>query len=768
LVTATSNADPTKSASATVTITPPSSSAPLAATPSSVNFGSVVVGTKNTQTITLANSGTGSLTISQAAVSGSGFTTSGLALPLTLNPGQGSNFTLAFAPAAAGSVTGSVSLISNAPNSPTSIAFSGTGLPATMQLTADPTSVSFGNVNLGSSSSKTVTLSNTGNASVNVSSDSVSGAGFSISGLTPLTLAAGQSTTFGVKFAPTAAGSVSGSVLVSSNATNSPAMITLSGSGISTPPPPPTGPLAAFPGAQGGGALSVGGRGGVVMEVTNLNDSGSGSLRACVEGSGPRTCVFRVGGTIRLQSSLHILNPYITIAGQTAPGGGIQVTNSPTCNVSANCDLIRIGTHDVIVRYLRARLSANSGTNYSSNVSILNEPAPVYNVMVDHVSTAWAQWDNFDFYQGWDTTPQHNFYNISVQWAILAEPNYATNGQVNFPIGGTEATCDIDTDIDLHHNFFTGGNHRNPNHAVKSGRIINNIIYNTSYYDIKLKGDKDVIGNYIKKGPYWSGAGPSEIQTWTAAGGTTTLPNLYIAGNAANSNNFNPNADQWSGTLTGVAPTVDNSDNISSPIPTTYRRTTPLAAQGQPITVDAALDLAVASGKMLTTVGASEKLSDTACDGTFVSNRDSTDARLVREFNTGGGISSNLSAPVEPPPSLAAGTPCASSLHDGIADQWKVKYGLSTTDGNLYKAIAPNGYTYLENYLNGADPNLTARTNSATSIWAALSSKRTLGGGLNIGLPALSKATTTIQRREIFLSPSTDLQRPYALSAGKS
>jgi len=507
----------------------------------------------------------------------------------------------------------------------------------------------------------------------------------------------------------------------------------------------------------------------MVMEVSNLNDSGVGSLRACVEASGPRTCVFRVGGTIRLQSSLHILNPYITIAGQSAPGGGIQVTNSSTCNVSANCDLIRIGTHDVIVRYLRARLSANSGTNYSSNVSILNEPAPVYNVMVDHVSTAWAQWDNFDFYQGWDTTPAHNFYNISVQWTILAEPNYATNGQVNFPIGGTEATCDIDTDIDLHHNFFTGGNHRNPNHAVKSGRIINNLLYNTSYYDIKLKGNKDVIGNYIRKGPYWSGAGPSEIQTWTAAGGTTAQPNLYIAGNAANSNSFNPNADQWSGTLTGVAPTVDNSDNVSSPIPTTYRRTTPLAAQGQAITVDSALDLAVASGKMLTTVGASEKLSDTVCDGTFVSNRDATDARLVREFNTGGGISSNLSAPVEPPPSLAAGTPCASSLHDGIADQWKVKYGLSTTDGNLYKAIAPNGYTYLENYLNGTDPNLTARTNSTPSIWAALSTRRRLGDGLNMGLPAALTRTAVIQRREILLSPSTDLQQTgRASSAGKT
>ena len=142
---------------------------------------------------------------------------------------------MSFAPATAGSATGSLALTSDAPTSPTSISLSGSGVTATLQLSASPATLSFGNVTVASSATQSVTLSSTGNSSVRVSQLTVTGSSFSASGLTlPLTLAAGQSAAFSVSFSPAASGSFSGSVAVASNATNSPASVSLSGSGVLT------------------------------------------------------------------------------------------------------------------------------------------------------------------------------------------------------------------------------------------------------------------------------------------------------------------------------------------------------------------------------------------------------------------------------------------------------------------------------------------------------------------------------------------------------
>ncbi len=205
----------------------------LALTPSSVSFGNVAVGTPNSQTIQISNSGNAVLTISQLSVTGSGFTTSSVALPLSVNPGSASTFNVQFAPKSAGSAAGSVSVVSNAPTSPTTLALSGTGVSATTTISESTNSLSFGNVNTGSSAQQSVTLTDTGNASVTISQINIAGTGYSLSGAgTPVTLSPAQTLTFTVQFSPSVAGSDSGNVSIVSNAAGSPATVSLSGTGV--------------------------------------------------------------------------------------------------------------------------------------------------------------------------------------------------------------------------------------------------------------------------------------------------------------------------------------------------------------------------------------------------------------------------------------------------------------------------------------------------------------------------------------------------------
>jgi hypothetical protein len=222
-------------ASAVIAVSGSGIQSALTITPSSASFGNVTEGAPATQTVQLANSGTGTLIISQASVAGNGFSTGTLSLPISLSAGQTSNLSVEFNPTAAGAVTGSVTIVSNAPNSPAAIGLSGTGMAATQTLAFSTTSLNFGNVDSGSSSSQNVIITNSGNTSVTISQISESGAGFTLSGAaTPVTLTAGQKMTFGVEFSPTNTGSDTGKVTVTSNATGSPAAINLSGTEVST------------------------------------------------------------------------------------------------------------------------------------------------------------------------------------------------------------------------------------------------------------------------------------------------------------------------------------------------------------------------------------------------------------------------------------------------------------------------------------------------------------------------------------------------------
>ena len=203
----------------------------LSVTPSSFAYGSVVDGQTKSQTFTITNTGGSSLTISQLAISGAGYSLSGLTTPASLAAGANTTFSAVFAPRTAGNLAGTVTVSSNAANSPATISLSGTGVASTVTLSANPTGLSFGNVVAGSSSTKTVTLTNSGNSSLTISNVTVAAKDVTETGITlPLTLAAGKTQTMSVKFSPTAAETVSGNITVT-NSQGSSTVVSVSGTG---------------------------------------------------------------------------------------------------------------------------------------------------------------------------------------------------------------------------------------------------------------------------------------------------------------------------------------------------------------------------------------------------------------------------------------------------------------------------------------------------------------------------------------------------------
>jgi len=215
--------------------TPAAAAAGLSIAPASVSFGSVALGEAASQSVTITNGGGSNVTVTQASTTAAGVTVTGISFPLTIAAGNQATFNVIFSPKAPGALSGNVAVLSSVSSSPSTVSLSGTGMAATAVLTTSTSSLSFGNVVVGNSSGLSVTLTNAGNSNVTVSNVSVSGAHFSESGVsTGLVLAPGQSATLDATFSPVATGSLSGSVTVASNATNSPASISLSGAGTQT------------------------------------------------------------------------------------------------------------------------------------------------------------------------------------------------------------------------------------------------------------------------------------------------------------------------------------------------------------------------------------------------------------------------------------------------------------------------------------------------------------------------------------------------------
>jgi hypothetical protein len=261
----------------------------LAPNPSSVNFGSVLIGNTASQPVVLSNTGGQNLTISQTTVSGTGFGIGNLGLPLTLAPGQSVPLTTTFAPQSSGNFSGSVAITytvsknKHGKGSPPSssvltVPLNGAGVTPG-QLSANPSSLNFGNVQVTSSQTLSDTITNVGGLSVTISQATVSGPGFSFSGLNPpLTLNPGASVTFSVVFTPLSTGGASGTLTVTSNASNPTLNIPLSGTGT------PQGQLAVSPTSQNFGSVTVGASsnqpgslsaslGNVTVTAANLNNS---------------------------------------------------------------------------------------------------------------------------------------------------------------------------------------------------------------------------------------------------------------------------------------------------------------------------------------------------------------------------------------------------------------------------------------------------------------------------------------------------------------
>ena len=247
----------------------------------SLSFGSVLIGHSSTLSVRASNSGTASLTISAAQASAPEFSLSAPALPLTVAAGQSATLSLTFTPSAAGDVTGTISITSNASDGAVSLSLSGTGA-APGSLTASPASVAFGSVTVGNSQQESATVTNNSASNVTISQAAIAGAGFTLSRLPlPVTLSGGQSTQLTVTFAPQSATGVTGSLTITSNAPNPTLTVPLSGTGSASP-----GSLSANPSSLGFGSVQVKNSQTLTEVLSNTGGSNVTLSQDAVTGSG--------------------------------------------------------------------------------------------------------------------------------------------------------------------------------------------------------------------------------------------------------------------------------------------------------------------------------------------------------------------------------------------------------------------------------------------------------------------------------------------------
>jgi hypothetical protein len=413
------------------------------------------------------------------------------------------------------------------------------------------------------------------------------------------------------------------------------------------------GTLPAFPGAEGFGATTPGGRGGKVYLVTNLNDSGPGSFRAGCDAEGPRTIVFRVAGTISLRSNLTVRNPFLTIAGQSAPGDGICLRGYT----------FGIATHDVVVRYLRSRLGDETKQE-SDCIDLLNG---AHDCILDHCSATWSIDECL-------STSGIN-QNCTIQWCLIGESLWHSK-HAKGPHGyGSLARAN--GPMSWHHNLWIHNDARNPRLGDAYGRgptfptfdVRNNVMYDFGATASGLtQGILKVnyVGNYLRPGPSSKALKPITV-------GHPSELTYFIRDNIIEGND---------------ALTTDNTQFFTSVEYNGKREVntvdTPFAAPAvKTVSGRDALELVLAS------VGASLPV------------RDPVDTRLVGHVRTHGGHLIDSQNDVGGWPELKAGTVPADTDSDGMPDAWEQAHGLDAKNPADAPALAKSGYTNLEDYLNG-------------------------------------------------------------------
>ena len=416
--------------------------------------------------------------------------------------------------------------------------------------------------------------------------------------------------------------------------------------------------LRAFPGAQGFGAGTPGGRGGRVINVTNLHDSGPGSFRAAATAPGRRIVVFRVSGTIVLRSGIDIETPYVTIAGQTAHAGGITL-RSHACNGKG---VLGVHTHDVVVRFLRMRPGPHPcfGEGESSDGIVIYKEG-THHVIVDHSSISWAVDENVSLYD--------DAHHVTLSWNIISEGlSHSTHAEGEHS-KGAHLSGENTSQISFHHNLLAHNYDRNPqptNPGVAD--IRNNLVYNY--------GEHAALASNSHGKPWFNFVG-----------------NYYQPGSDSDQSEYE--LDVYEGSATDWAFFV--SGNIGP-----HR---PSAAEPNKDTVDPAgrpymLDRPIRAASVTTTSAATARQQVLARAGATYPHRDSVDRRIVRDVVMGTGAIIDDPAEVGGWPSLPTSRPRADRDRDGMPDAWERARGLRPRVDDSRGDENRDGWTNIEEYLN--------------------------------------------------------------------